>query len=278
MFGTAVVPEKLTVFELHSALQGQEGLRAVQEAVQSGRPFEMAFIDVRMPPGWDGIETITRLWKVDPDLQVVVCTAYSDYDLNEMIAKLGMTDKFVVLKKPFDMIEVLQLANACTEKWRLLRQLRGQARLLRESDESLRQAQASLEERVPDRTEELRKLSQAVEQSPVAVVITDCSGLIEYVNPQFTRATGYGAEEAIGRKPSLLKSGLTPPEVYRDLWNTLNRREVWHGESATAGKMENSIGKMPASRRSFRRRGRSPTTSPLRWTPPIKRGSRSCRR
>jgi signal transduction histidine kinase/AmiR/NasT family two-component response regulator len=108
-------------FELDSAHQGQEGLEMVKKAQREGRPYAMAFIDVRMPPGWDGIETTDRIWKVDPSLQVVVCTAYSDYSWDAMIGRLGQTDNLVILKKPFDPAEVLQLAHALTEKWRLQR-------------------------------------------------------------------------------------------------------------------------------------------------------------
>jgi EAL domain-containing protein (putative c-di-GMP-specific phosphodiesterase class I)/FixJ family two-component response regulator len=84
----------------------------------------MAFVDVRMPPGWDGIETIIRLWEADPDVQIVICTAHSDYSWEETLDKLGRADCFIVLKKPFDNIEVLQLAESLTEKWRLARQER----------------------------------------------------------------------------------------------------------------------------------------------------------
>jgi DNA-binding NtrC family response regulator len=66
-------------FEIDCAFQGQEGLAHVQESVKSSRPYAMAFIDVRMPPGWDGIETTAKIWEIDPELQVVICTAYSDY-------------------------------------------------------------------------------------------------------------------------------------------------------------------------------------------------------
>ena len=80
----------------------------------------MVTVDVRMPPGWDGIETTQKLWEVDPDLQVVICSAYSDYSWDEIIAKLGNSDRLLFLKKPFDAMEILQLANALTEKWRLI--------------------------------------------------------------------------------------------------------------------------------------------------------------
>jgi PAS domain S-box-containing protein len=78
--------------------------------------------------------------------------------------------------------------------------------------------------------EELKKLSQAVEQSPASVVITNLSGVIEYVNPKFCEVTGYTLEEAIGKNPRILKSGHTPPQVYRELWQTIKAGYEWRGE------------------------------------------------
>ena len=106
-------------FELDSAYQGQEGLAMVKKALAENRPYALAFVDVRMPPGWDGVETIARIWEVDPELQIVVCTAYADYSWEEMRAKVGQPDSLVVLKKPFDNVEVQQLAHALTKKWLL---------------------------------------------------------------------------------------------------------------------------------------------------------------
>ncbi|MDL2717067.1 MAG: PAS domain S-box protein [Acidobacteriota bacterium] len=77
---------------------------------------------------------------------------------------------------------------------------------------------------------ELRKLGRAVEQSPASVLITDLEGRIEYVNPHFTKATGYTAEEALGQNPRILKSDRTPPEVHRVMWQTLAAGGVWQGE------------------------------------------------
>jgi CheY-like chemotaxis protein len=111
-----------TTFELDSAFQGQEGLAMVEQSLKEGRPYALAFVDVRMPPGWDGIETIARIWAVYPDLQIVVCTAYSDYSWEEMRAKVGQPDGLLILKKPFDNVEVQQLAHALTKKWNLTRQ------------------------------------------------------------------------------------------------------------------------------------------------------------
>ena len=106
-------------FEIDFASQGQEGVELVRRAAAEGLPYAVAFVDSRMPPGWDGIETISRLWEVDAQVQVVMCTAYSDHSWAEIRGRLPYRDQLVILKKPFDNIEVQQLADALTEKWRL---------------------------------------------------------------------------------------------------------------------------------------------------------------
>jgi two-component system sensor histidine kinase/response regulator len=123
IFGSASnSPEKIS-FEIDSAFQGQEGLEKVRQALHDGHPYAMAFVDIRMPPGWDGVETIQRIWQEYPELQVVICTAYSDYEWTDLIAKLGQTEQLLILKKPFDNVEVYQLASALTEKWYLSKQV-----------------------------------------------------------------------------------------------------------------------------------------------------------
>ena len=104
-------------FEICSAFQGRDGVDAIQQAETDGRPFAVAFVDVRMPPGWDGVETISRIWQLAPNLQVVICTAYSDYSWEQIVEKLGHNDRLQLLRKPFDPVEVHQLANSLTEKW-----------------------------------------------------------------------------------------------------------------------------------------------------------------
>ncbi len=115
-----------TVFNVDSAFQGQEGLKKVREALAIGQPYAMAFVDMRMPPGWDGVETIAQIWSADIRLQVVICTAYSDHSWEEIIRKLGNRNNLAVLKKPFDNIEVLQLAETLTQKWFLMDQIQNQ--------------------------------------------------------------------------------------------------------------------------------------------------------
>jgi|GEM_PF-586925 len=77
---------------------------------------------------------------------------------------------------------------------------------------------------------EIRKLSLAIEQSPVSIVITDLDATIRYVSPAFVDATGYSAEEAIGQKPSILKSGKTPDREYAAMWSTITQGKPWQGE------------------------------------------------
>jgi len=117
LFGTS--KRTAVGFELESAYQGLEAIEKVEAALRAGRPYAMAFVDMRMPPGLDGVETVERLWAVDPSLQVVICTAYSDYAWDEVFRRLDAQDRLLVLKKPFDPVEMAQLARTLTVKWNL---------------------------------------------------------------------------------------------------------------------------------------------------------------
>ncbi len=133
-------------FEIDSAFQGEEGVAKVRASLAEGKPYAMAFVDVRMPPGMDGVETAEQLWGLAPSLQVVICTAYSDYSWAEMLNRLGASDRFLVLKKPFASVEALQLACALCEKWRLT--------------EEARDRLAETERIVAERTSELRAANE----------------------------------------------------------------------------------------------------------------------
>ncbi|MES3003838.1 MAG: ATP-binding protein [Pseudomonadota bacterium] len=149
LFGGGAVRPAPTDFELASAYQGREGAALLAASLEQGRPFAMAFVDMRMPPGWDGVETIEQLWLIDPRLQVVICTAHTDHPWDEVMARLDVRDRLLVVKKPFDMIEVSQLAHALTAKWDLARQAASRV------DE--------LEQAVRDRTRELERARLAAE-------------------------------------------------------------------------------------------------------------------
>jgi len=114
---------KAAHYRLEFSSQGREGAELVKQAVREGDRFAVAFVDMRMPPGWDGLETIECIWHEDTDVQVVICTAYSDRSWDEIIDRLGQTDRLLVLKKPYELIEVQQTTAALVQKWQTSRRL-----------------------------------------------------------------------------------------------------------------------------------------------------------
>ena len=162
-------PNSLKI-EVDSAMQGQRGLAMVKQAMDAGRPYSLAFVDIRMPPGWDGLKTIEEIWKVAPDLQVVICSAYSDSSFQEICDKLGRSDSLLILKKPFDAVEVYQIAVAMTEKWILSHKAR-----LRQEDleklvleRTLKLERASLEDpltKIANRTKFNTMLNAAIKRT-----------------------------------------------------------------------------------------------------------------
>jgi len=119
IFGGEPLIQSLLQFELDYADQGEAALALVQTARREARPYAVAFVDMRMPPGWDGLETIEHLWSVDQEIQTVICTAYSDHSWDDIIRRLGYDDRLLILQKPFSSIEVSQLATSLTRKWNL---------------------------------------------------------------------------------------------------------------------------------------------------------------
>ena len=117
IFGAGPSTPARPSFEIHSAYQGQEGVDMVRAALARGQPYAMTFVDMRMPPGWDGLKTIGELWSADPDIQVVICSAHADYDWSDVVQRLNYSDKLLVLRKPAEPIEILQCATALTRKW-----------------------------------------------------------------------------------------------------------------------------------------------------------------
>jgi two-component system cell cycle sensor histidine kinase/response regulator CckA len=218
LFGQLTFAAHPVSFEIDSAFQGSEGLGKVERALQDGKPYALAFVDVRMPPGWDGVETISRLWKSYPALQVVICTAYSDYSWDEIMRQLGPSDNMIILKKPFDNIEVLQLAHTLTQKWLLSEQKKSQMQALdgivlaRTRD--LQEANVKLRHEIQVRThaEEALRLSEerfekAFKASPMPMAIQrlEDERYVD-VNDAYLKMIEADRLEVIGHLPAELSS------------------------------------------------------------------------
>jgi PAS domain S-box-containing protein len=216
-------------YELVSAFQGHEALACVQESLHAGRPFALAFVDVRMPPGWDGVETVRRVWEVDPELQVVVCTAYSDYSWNDMIRVVGETDRLLILKKPFDNVEVRQMASALTEKWQLARDARRTTeqlqRLVDDRTKCLTQANQQLTAEIAEHARSAQALRNSesrirgiLDTTPDGVVTIDEGGRVIEFNRTAEKSFGLPAREVIGH---LLEKFIKSPEFWAEFQSGL---------------------------------------------------------
>jgi PAS domain S-box-containing protein len=205
-----LVDDEVPNLQLLTHLLSEEGYKVrpaerSKMAIESAlaRPPSLILLDVRMPE-MDGFEVCRRLKqdKRTRDIPIIFVSALQDLQDRIRCFEAGGVD---FISKPFHELEVL--ARVRTHL-------------------NLRDMQLHLEER----TAELSKLSQATENSPASVVVTDKNGTIEYVNPRFSEVTGYAADEAIGQNPSVLKSGDIPESYYKELWDTILAGKVWRGE------------------------------------------------
>jgi PAS domain S-box-containing protein len=205
LFGMKAPAADRARFEVHTAHQGQEGLVMVQRALEANLPYAVAFVDIRMPPGWDGIETLTRIWECDPNLQAVICSAYSDYSWEDITSRLGHSDRLLILKKPFDNIEVIQLAHALTNKWLLTQ------KLLQKFEENQ------------------RLLATFFNNSSEAIMISDGNKRGIAVNPAFTRLTGYTLDDLV-KNETVVDENLLANTMNKSAWDAMRQQEQWQGE------------------------------------------------
>ncbi len=218
LFGDEPKPtsEGALKFDIDSAMQGEQALEMVRRAEELAVPYSVAFVDGRMPPGWDGLETIERLQRVSPDLQVVFCTAYSDHSWQEILDRVGKNDSFVILKKPFDNLEVQQLAQTLARKWLLMQMVNSQldnldSRVGQRSAE-LRSANADLAREMNERLQAEAQSQELVERfvkvfdaNPMPMSILSTKDLkYREVNEGFLRLFGLQRDQVINRSPAEL--------------------------------------------------------------------------
>lgn len=188
--------------KVYAAANGREGL----EAYRAHTP-DVVVTDIRMPL-MDGIEMAREIRRLRPDCQVVILTAFDDSEYLLDCVSIGINH---YIMKPVDFAELAEAVGRCCDY-------------------------VGLRRRLSKQEETLNLLSQALEQAPASVLITDLEGTIEYVNTTFTKVTGYSAREVVGRNPRILSSGLNPPEIYQGLWNSIRVGEEWECELANCRK------------------------------------------
>ncbi len=194
----------LPIFDLHFASQGQDGFAMVQQAIASGCPFSTAFIDVRMPPGWDGMETAYRIRQFDPEIEIVIVTAYTDRSREEIVQHVGCPAKLLFLRKPFDPEELYQMALSLSEKWRLGRQDLQNQSILADSEARFR---------------------GLVENSSDFVWEVDNQGRFTYCSPICQEIYGYTPQELLGNIFFEFLMDDTQTEHYRNLFTELTRKK-----------------------------------------------------
>lgn len=205
-------------YSIDDAYQGREALEKVAGSLSVQQPYEVAFVDMRMPPGWDGAETIERIWQEDSDLQVVICTAYSDYSWSDLFLRLGGNDKLLILKKPFDNSEVRQLAATLTEKWRLARTAKLRMTQLQQMVE---EQTAELRAEIAERKRIEQELRWMSEHDPLTGLLNR-RAFHERFHQEWLRATRYGR---------LLSFGMIDLDFFKSINDT-------HGHAAGDAALE----------------------------------------
>jgi PAS domain S-box-containing protein len=162
--------------------------------------YDVVLADYRLP-GWTGMGALAVLQECREEVPLILVTGTLGEELAVDCLRQGVADYVIkqnLARLPLVVRRVLEERHAREESARA--------------------------------QDTIRRLTLAVDQSPASVIITDTAGRIEYVNQRFVEMTGYSAVESLGQSPRLLKSGATSPEVYEDMWQTIHRGQVWHGE------------------------------------------------
>jgi signal transduction histidine kinase len=221
LFGSEVKSTNL-LFELDSAYGGQEGLGKLIQALQENRPYALAFVDMRMPEGWDGAQTIEHLWQEDPLLQVVVCTAYSDYSWDELLERLHAHDRLLILKKPFDNIEVQQMANTLLTKWEMTErasiQMSHLEHLVDQRTDQFKQASEALQREIDERKQ---LESQLVQSEKLASLGQLAAGVAHEIN----NPIGFISSN-LGALDGYFKQLQEMLDAYREAENAIGSSEV----------------------------------------------------
>ena len=225
LFGPECSESEPNPFELVVCRQGDDAVHQVREAVHGGNPFAVVFLDVRMPPGPDGIWAAERIREVDPDVEIVIVTGFSDVHPKEIVHRVPPSHKLVYVQKPFNLAEIHQLASALSAKWKQERALRDAHTVLEKMVEErtieLSRANEKLQQEIRERKSVDRALRESEEKfrsisagALDGIVMIDAEGRISFWNKAAETIFGYSPDEAVGKE----LHELLAPEVYHDVY------------------------------------------------------------
>ncbi|MDM8515186.1 response regulator [Desulfobacterales bacterium HSG16] len=216
LFGTApALNEPNMRFEVVSCRQGNEAVAAVKDSLRELRPFSVAFLDVNMPPGPDGILTAERIRKLDSHIEIVIVTGYSDINPVQIARRIPPVHKLLYIQKPFHPQEIFQFASSLSSKWL--------------NERRIFEIQENLEQKVSQRTSELAELNEKlnkdieerclveaqlqemnqtlaslIQASPIPIIAMDMDGKIMIWNQAAEKTFGWTEEDVLGRENPII--------------------------------------------------------------------------
>ena len=202
--------------QLEHAYSGREGVEMVEQAIHNSRPYAVILLDMRMPPGWDGLQTAKQIRAIDPEVRIVLISAHMDHSLQTLREEIGIN--FEYLGKPFDHDELYQIVLAQAHSWSRFTKL---AAMSNQHQQTSRQLRSS--------AKELDGLRHAINQHAI-VSVTDTDGDIIYVNEMMCELSGYSQDELLGENHRILKSEEHPAEFFKEMWETIRSGKSWMGD------------------------------------------------
>jgi len=228
LFGKNISKKSEFVFELETCRQGDEAVKAIKRSLEENRPFTVAFLDVRMPPGPDGVWAAEQIRALDPNIEIVIVTGYSDVDPKNISHRIPPAHKLLYIQKPFHPQEIFQFASAFGSKWQMERKLRKYHKdLEKQVEEQTREIQKTNEElqkEIKERklageslamSEEKHRLF--FENATVGIIHYSNEGIVTAVNDAMITIFGSSRDKLIGLNIDDIPDKKFSKEVYKSL-------------------------------------------------------------
>ncbi len=203
-------------FQIEHAYSGEQAVEMVQQGLTTNTPYAVILLDMRMPPGWDGLETAKQIRAIDPEVRIILISAYMGHSLVDLRREIGLN--FEYLSKPFDPDELYQLVLAQASSWSRFLKLSALSNEYQQTSNKLRQSNS-----------ELFGLREAINQHAI-VSMANTDGEIIYVNDKMCEVSGYTQQELLGENHRILNSGQHPPEFFKEMWETISCGSSWSGD------------------------------------------------